>query len=137
MVSGRAPGEPDYFLLGATASLQTLATRNLTTVLAGILIFSFVLGLTPTRALRWAFTNLPTPGNTNWPFFFVSLTASSESSARISPATRRGSSNFSAKCAINCDFVMGDTLALALALSAILLSLNFHEVVHSLMDANC
>src|SRR4051794_10996825 len=85
-----------YFLLGAIASFATLATRNLTTVLAGILIFSFVFGFTPTRALRWALTSFPIPGKTNCPFFLVSLRARSEISCTISPATRRDNSNFSA-----------------------------------------
>src|SRR5271166_2405993 len=42
---------PDYFLTPRTASFAALATRNLTTVLAGILIFCCVLGLKPLRAV--------------------------------------------------------------------------------------
>ena len=57
-------------------SLATLATRNLTTVLALILIGSPVWGLRPMRALRSALTSLPMPGMVNSPFFLVSLTAS-------------------------------------------------------------
>src|SRR6185503_6149513 len=62
-----------YFLAfgGTMESLAALATRNLTTVLAGILIVSPVAGLRPMRALRLALTSLPTPGSVNWPFFLV------------------------------------------------------------------
>jgi hypothetical protein len=52
------------------ASFATLATRNLTTVLAGILIFSSVFGLTPVRAFLFCFTNLPKPGRTNFAVLF-------------------------------------------------------------------
>src|ERR1700684_2523965 len=48
-----------YFLGGAMVSLATLATRNLTTVFALILIGSPVWGLRPMRALRSALTSLP------------------------------------------------------------------------------
>src|SRR5882762_8037675 len=44
------------------ASLAALATRNLTTRLAGIWICSPVAGLRPMRALRFTSTNLPSPG---------------------------------------------------------------------------
>jgi hypothetical protein len=40
----------DYFFTPKTASFAALATRNLTTVLAGILIFCCVFGLKPVRA---------------------------------------------------------------------------------------
>ena len=45
----------DYFFTPKTASFAALATRNLTTVLAGILIFCCVFGLKPVRAflLPW------------------------------------------------------------------------------------
>jgi len=55
--------------------LATLATRNLTTLLAGILIFCCVLGLKPVRAFLFCFSSLPKPGRTNSPFFLVSLYA--------------------------------------------------------------
>ena len=62
-----------YFFAPRIASLAALATRNLITVLAGIRIFSWVLGLIPVRAFRFCFTNLPNPGRTNSPFFFATL----------------------------------------------------------------
>jgi len=65
----------DYFFIPRTASFAALATRNLTTVLAGILIFCCVLGLKPVRAFLFCFTSLPKPGTTNSPFFLVSLYA--------------------------------------------------------------
>src|SRR5262249_58307900 len=62
-----------YFLAfgGTILSLAALATRNLTTVLAGILIASPVAGFRPLRALRLALTSLPIPGKVNAPVFFV------------------------------------------------------------------
>jgi hypothetical protein len=63
----------NYFFAPRTASFAALATRNLTTVLAGILIFSCVLGLKPIRAFLFCFTNFPKPGRTNSPFFLISL----------------------------------------------------------------
>ena len=57
----------DYFFIPRTASFAALATRNLTTVLAGILIFCCVLGLKPVRAFLFCFTSLPQPGTTNSP----------------------------------------------------------------------
>src|SRR5215475_1638827 len=66
-------GREGYFLAfgGTILSLAALATRNLTTVLAGILISSPVAGLRPLRALRLALTSLPIPGKVNAPVFFV------------------------------------------------------------------
>jgi len=53
VVSGvESEGQDDYFLGGAMASLAAFATRNFTTVLAGILMASPVCGLRPMRALR-------------------------------------------------------------------------------------
>ena len=63
----------DYFFTPKTASFAALATRNLTTVLAGILIFCCVFGLKPVRAFLFCFTSLPKPGKTNSPFFLISL----------------------------------------------------------------
>jgi hypothetical protein len=63
----------DYFFTPKTPSFAALATRNLTTVLAGILIFCCVIGLMPVRAFLFCFTSLPKPGKTNSPFFLVSL----------------------------------------------------------------
>ena len=60
----------DYFFTPRMASFATLATRNLTTVLAGILIFSSVFGLTPVRAFLFCFTSLPKPGRTNFAVLF-------------------------------------------------------------------
>ena len=44
------------------ASLAALATRNLTTFLAGILMASLVAGLRLMQALRLTSTSLPMPG---------------------------------------------------------------------------
>src|SRR6516225_10479974 len=63
----------NYFFTPRTASFAALATRNLITVLAGILIFCCVLGLKPVRAFLFCFTSLPKPGKTNSPFFLVVL----------------------------------------------------------------
>jgi hypothetical protein len=52
----------DYFLTPKTPSFAALATRNLTTVLAGILIFCCVFGLKPVRAFLFCFTSLPKTG---------------------------------------------------------------------------
>jgi hypothetical protein len=45
----------NYFFTPRTASFAALATRNLTTVLAGILIFCRVFGLKPERAFLFCF----------------------------------------------------------------------------------
>src|SRR6185437_13442281 len=66
-------GTDHYFFEGAIASLADLATRNLTTVLALILMAWPVCGLRPMRAFRSAFTSRPMPGMTKTPFFLVSL----------------------------------------------------------------
>ena len=71
-----------YFFTGAITSLAALATRNLTTVFALILIAAPVCGLRPMRALRSAFTKRPMPGITKTPFFLVSLMAVSASRSR-------------------------------------------------------
>src|SRR5580693_1990953 len=76
----------DYFFTPRTASFAALATRNLTTVLAGILIFCCVFGLKPTRAFLFCFTSLPKPGKTNSPFFLISLYARSQSVSRNTAA---------------------------------------------------
>src|ERR1019366_2003287 len=88
--------ETRVYFLGVIASLAALATRNLTTVLAGILIASPVCGLRPMRALRLAFTRRPRPGTTNTPFCFVSLIATSASESRNAAACLLLSSFFSA-----------------------------------------
>ena len=62
-----------YFFRPRIASFATLATRNFSTVLAGILIFCFVEGLIPVRAFLLCFTSFPNPGTTNSPFFLVAL----------------------------------------------------------------
>src|SRR5271166_4321641 len=76
----------DYFFTPKTASFAALAIRNLTTVLAGILIFCCVFGLKPVRAFLFCFTSLPKPGKTNSPFFLISLYASALSVSRNTPA---------------------------------------------------
>src|SRR5260370_110083 len=60
----------DYFFIPRTASFAALATRNLTTVLAGILIFCCVFGLKPVRAFLFCFTSLPKPGNDEFAALF-------------------------------------------------------------------
>jgi hypothetical protein len=45
----------NYFFTPRTASFAALATRNLTTVLAGVLIFCCVFGLKPVRAFLLGF----------------------------------------------------------------------------------
>ena len=55
----------DYFFTTRTVSFATLATRNFSTVLAGILMFCCVLGFKPMRAFLFCFTSLPKPGRTN------------------------------------------------------------------------
>jgi hypothetical protein len=74
------------YFLGAIASFAALATRNFTTVFAGILMASPVCGLRPMRALRFDFTRRPRPGTMNTPFFFVSLIATSASASRNAAA---------------------------------------------------
>src|SRR5580658_8662810 len=71
--------ERGYF---STASLNALAARRRTTVLALILIASPVAGLRPMRALRCALTARPIPGITNLPAPRVSFTASLNSSSK-------------------------------------------------------
>src|ERR1039458_5095221 len=51
-----------YFFAPRIASLAALATRNLTTRLAAILMVSPVAGFRPMRALRFTSTILPSPG---------------------------------------------------------------------------
>src|SRR3984957_20554096 len=85
-----------YFLGGAMVSLAALATRNLTTVLALILMVSRVWGLRPMRAFLSAFTSRPSPGMTNTPFFFVSFTAVSASRSRNAADCLLVNSSFSA-----------------------------------------
>ena len=80
-VNSAARGEQRYFFLGGTtASLNALAKRNFTTVLAGILIGSPVCGLRPMRAFRLAFTAFPNPGITNCPELLASFVASETNS---------------------------------------------------------
>src|ERR1700688_3848044 len=75
-----------YFFTPRTASFAALATRNLTTVLAGILIFCCVFGLKPERAFLFCFTSLRNPGKTNSPFFLIDLYARLQSVSRNTPA---------------------------------------------------
>jgi hypothetical protein len=76
----------DYFFTPKTPSFAALATRNLTTVLAGILIFCCALGLKPVRAFLFCLTSLPKPGKTNSPFFLISLYAIAPRVSRNTPA---------------------------------------------------
>src|ERR1700733_7064031 len=94
-----------YFFGGAMVSLATLATRNLTTVFALILMGSPVWGLRPRRALRSALTSLPMPGMVNSPFFLVSLMAVSASSSRPAAASLLVMPSFSAMWRTSAVFV--------------------------------
>src|SRR5579863_1666183 len=94
------PVQTNYFLGGAMTSLAALATRNLTTVLALILMAWPVCGLRPMRALRSAFTRRPIPGITKTPFFLVSLMAVSASRSRKAADCLLVSSSFSAICRV-------------------------------------
>src|SRR5512136_2644534 len=96
-IQNSVPSSRFYFFGGTMASLQALATRIFTTVLAGILICSPVAGLNPLRALRLERTSLPMPGRVKTPTFFVSAIASPATSSIISPASFFLSPNFSAK----------------------------------------
>src|SRR6266446_9321464 len=63
----------NYFFAPRIASFATLKTRNLITVLAGILIFCLVEGFVPVRAFLFCFTSFPNPGTTNSPSFLAVL----------------------------------------------------------------
>src|ERR1700733_5046867 len=89
-----------YFLGGAITSFAALATRNLTTVLALILMASPVCGLRPMRAFRSAFTRRPMPGMMKTPFFLVSLIAVSASRSRKAADCLLVISSFSARCRV-------------------------------------
>src|SRR5690242_5919119 len=99
----------NYFL-GAITSFTALATRNFTTVLAGILIGSPVCGLRPMRALRFDCTRRPSPGITNTPFFLVSLIAVSLRVSRNAAAVLLLSSSFSARERTSCVLVMPEAM---------------------------
>src|SRR5207302_3702123 len=66
------------------ASFAALATRNLTTRFAAILMVSPVAGLRPMRALRFTNTSLPRPGSVK--VFLAFLQARSAMLSRISAA---------------------------------------------------
>jgi hypothetical protein len=94
------PNSKSFFYLpfaGTIASLQALAIRILTTVLAGIFISSPVAGLRPFRVFRFTGTSLPMPGNVKAPAFLVSAIANIAISSMIEEAAFLESSNFSAK----------------------------------------
>ncbi len=76
-----------------------------------------VWGLRPVRALRFAFTALPSPGITNCPLLLASFVATVTSSARTVAAVFFGIPTFSAKCATTWDFVIiSSTLPLSFGL---------------------
>jgi hypothetical protein len=60
----------DYFLIPNTPSFAALATRNLTTVLAGILIFCCVFGLKPVRAFPFLLHQLAETGQNKFTILF-------------------------------------------------------------------
>jgi hypothetical protein len=96
-----------YFLGGTIASLQALAIRIFTTVLAGILMGSPVAGFLPTRALRLTKTSLPTPGKVKTPAFLVSAIANAAISSMTDEAIFFERSNFFAKYETIWDLVRG------------------------------
>src|ERR1700761_2233897 len=114
LFGGRSQEKPCYFRGGAMLSLAALATRNLTTVFALILMASPVCGLRPMRALRSAFFKRPMPGITKTPFFFVSLMAVSASRSRKAAACLLVSSSFSARRRVNAVFVNPDAMRILL-----------------------
>src|SRR5713101_7649580 len=90
------------------ASLNALAARRRTTVLALILMASPVCGLRPMRALRCAFTARPILGMTNFPAGPLhSLTASLKSSSKNITAVFFGVPHFSAIYATIFDLLIG------------------------------
>src|SRR5579863_613105 len=115
---GRARGSPfscslgggNYFFGGAITSLADFATRNLTTVLALILMASPVWGLRPMRALRSALTKRPIPGITNTPLFLVSLMAVSANRSRKAADCLLVSSSFSARSRVRAVLVSPDAI---------------------------
>src|ERR1039458_4344075 len=107
-----------YFFTGAITSFAALATRNLTTVLALILIAAPVWGVRQRRALRSAFTRRPMPGITKTLFFLVSLTAVSASRSRKAATCLLVSSSFSASCRVNA--VLVSPVAIVLSFEAAL-----------------
>src|SRR5207302_2054653 len=100
---GRVPDDGTYFL-PSTASFTLLASRNLHTRLAGILIGSPVCGLRPIRALRFASTSFPKPGRTKP--FFASLVASASVSSKISIICRFERLVLPARCAMTADLLI-------------------------------
>ena len=63
--------EKRNYFVPRIASFAALATRNLTTRLAAILMVSPVAGLRPMRALRLTNTSLPRPGRVKVFFAFL------------------------------------------------------------------
>jgi hypothetical protein len=96
-----------YFLGGTIASLQALAIRIFTTVLAGILIGSPVAGFLPIRALRFTRTSLPIPGRVKAQTFLVSAIANAAISSMANREAFLERSNFFAKYETICDLVRG------------------------------
>src|ERR1039458_6781952 len=92
---------PNY-LLPRIASLAALATRNLTTRLAAILMVSPVAGFRPMRALRFTRTILPSPGIVKE--FFAFLYARATSASMVCTACFLVSPTVSASDAAICDF---------------------------------
>jgi hypothetical protein len=60
----------DYFFTPKTASFAALATRNLTTVLAGILIFCCVLGIEAGASLPFLLYDLAKAGQDEFAVLF-------------------------------------------------------------------
>src|SRR5512136_2186872 len=106
-IQNSVPSSRVYFFGGTTASLQALAIRIFTTVLAGILICSPVAGLNPIRAFRLERTSLPIPGNVKTPAFLVSAMARAATSSSIIAAAFLGTSNLPAKWETIWDLVIG------------------------------
>ena len=93
----------DYFLTPKIPFFAALATQNLTTVLAEILIFCCVFGLKPVRTFLFCFTSLPKPGKTNSPFFNLFVGERTERIQEYSSRSFVGLGGFS-KCALKFGF---------------------------------
>src|SRR5579859_94272 len=101
----------------SAASLNALAARRRTTVLALILIASPVAGLRPMRALRCALTARPIPGMTNLPALLHSFTARLKSSSKNEATCFLDTGfsfvlTFSAMCAMILDLLIGFAIVL-------------------------
>src|ERR1039458_6379079 len=91
------------YLLPRIASLAALATRNLTTRFAAILMVSPVAGFRPMRALQFTRTILPSPGIVK--AFFAFLYANATRASMVCTASFLVRPAVSASDAAICDLV--------------------------------